>query len=58
MPARIIARDASTWYNTVTIDRGSAEMIEPDMPVITEEGLVGQDDHRLRAFVHRGADLG
>jgi rod shape-determining protein MreC len=42
MPARIIARDASTWYNTVTIDRGSAELIEPDMPVLTEEGLVGK----------------
>ncbi len=42
MPARIIARDASTWYNTVTIDRGSAERIEPDMPVLTEEGLVGK----------------
>ncbi|MHA3773328.1 rod shape-determining protein MreC [Verrucomicrobiota bacterium sgz303538] len=42
MPARIIARDASTWYSTVTIDRGSAEMIEPDMPVLTEEGLVGK----------------
>ena len=42
MPARIIARDASTWYNTVTIDRGTAEGIEPDMPVLTEEGLVGK----------------
>src|SRR4051794_39781095 len=42
MPARIIARDASTWYHTVTIDRGAAELIEPDMPVVTEEGLVGK----------------
>ena len=42
MPARIIARDASTWYNTIKIDRGSAELIEPDMPVLTEEGLVGK----------------
>jgi len=42
MPARIIARDASTWYQTVKIDRGSEEAIEPDMPVITEEGLVGK----------------
>jgi rod shape-determining protein MreC len=42
MPARIIARDASTWYHTVTIDRGSAELIAPDMPVLTEEGLVGK----------------
>ena len=42
MPARIIARDAATWYNTIKIDRGSAELIEPDMPVLTEEGLVGK----------------
>ncbi|MDQ3623816.1 MAG: rod shape-determining protein MreC [Verrucomicrobiota bacterium] len=42
MPARITARDASTWYQTVKIDRGSAELIEPDMPVLTDEGLVGK----------------
>lgn len=42
MPARIIARDPTTWYHTVTIDRGSAQMIEIDMPVVTEEGLVGK----------------
>jgi rod shape-determining protein MreC len=42
MPARIIARDASTWYNTINVDRGSAEGIKPDMPVLTEEGLVGK----------------
>ena len=42
MPARIIARDAATWYNTIRIDRGSAEFIEPDMPVLTESGLVGK----------------
>src|SRR3954453_6175623 len=42
MPARIIARDASTWYHTVTIDRGAQQGIETDMPVVTEEGLVGK----------------
>ena len=42
MPARIIARDASTWYQTVKIDRGTAEGVKPDMPVLTEEGLVGK----------------
>jgi len=42
MPAQIIGRNASTWYNTVTIDRGSDELVEPEMPVITEEGLVGK----------------
>ena len=44
MPARIIARDASTWYHTVKIDRGSADGLNPrgDQPVLTEEGLVGK----------------
>jgi len=42
MPARIIARDASTWYQKIVIDRGKAELIEPDMPVLTPEGLVGK----------------
>ena len=41
-PARIIARDASTWYQTIKIDRGSDDKIKPDMPVLTEEGLVGK----------------
>lgn len=42
MPAQIIARDASTWYQKVTIDRGAADGIKLDMPVLTEEGLVGK----------------
>ena len=42
VPARIIARDASTWYQTIKIDRGSADGLKPDMPVLTEEGLVGK----------------
>jgi rod shape-determining protein MreC len=42
MPARIIARDPSTWFQKVTIDRGSEELIEPDQPVLTEAGLVGK----------------
>ncbi len=42
MPAQIIARDASTWYNTVKIDRGEDEFIASDMPVLTEGGLVGK----------------
>lgn len=42
VPGRIIARDASTWWNTVKIDRGFKDGIGPDMPVLTEEGLVGK----------------
>jgi rod shape-determining protein MreC len=42
IPARIIARDASTWWNTVVINRGANSGIERDMPVLTDEGLVGK----------------
>jgi rod shape-determining protein MreC len=42
MPARIIARDSSTWYQKIIIDRGSEEGIEEDQAVLTETGLVGK----------------
>jgi rod shape-determining protein MreC len=44
LPARIVARDASTWYNKIVIDRGSADGLNPDgdQSVLTEEGLVGK----------------
>ncbi|MDQ6765456.1 MAG: rod shape-determining protein MreC, partial [Verrucomicrobiota bacterium] len=38
----IVTRDASTWWRTVTINRGKHDGIETDMPVVTEEGLVGK----------------
>ena len=42
IPAEVIARDASTWWHTVTINRGKEDHIETDMPVVTDEGLVGK----------------
>jgi rod shape-determining protein MreC len=42
IPARVVARDSSTWWNTVKINRGFAHGIEPDMSVLTEDGLVGK----------------
>lgn len=42
MPGRIIARDSSTWYQKIIIDRGSEEGIEEDQAVLTESGLVGK----------------
>src|SRR6201995_861764 len=42
VPAEILARDSSTWWRTVTINRGSEDGIEPEMPVLTDEGLVGR----------------
>ncbi|MEA3210884.1 MAG: rod shape-determining protein MreC [Chthoniobacter sp.] len=55
VPGRIIARDASTWYNSVMIDRGKAEGLEEEMPVLTEEGLVGKvstvSDHAAKVIL-------
>jgi rod shape-determining protein MreC len=44
LPARITARDASTWYNKIIIDRGAIDGLkeEGDQAVLTEEGLVGK----------------
>lgn len=40
--AEIVARDSSTWWRTVTINRGKKDGIEIDMPVATDVGLVGK----------------
>ena len=42
VPAEIMTRDSSTWWRTVTINRGKEDGIEADMPVVTDEGLVGK----------------
>ncbi len=42
VPARIVARDATTWWSTIKVDKGSSDGIEPDQPVLTEDGLVGK----------------
>lgn len=42
VPATVVAHDHSTWWNTIKIDRGSKEGIAPNMPVITDGGLVGK----------------
>jgi rod shape-determining protein MreC len=42
VPARVIARDPSVWFNTITIDRGSTSGVEVNMPVVTGSGIVGR----------------
>ena len=42
VPAEIVTRDSSTWWRTVTINRGKDDGIDSDMPVVTDEGLVGK----------------
>jgi rod shape-determining protein MreC len=40
--AEVVTRDSSTWWRTVTINRGKNDGIETDMPVVTDVGLVGK----------------
>lgn len=42
VPARIVTREAGTWLNSFTIDCGTNKGLKPDMPVVTDEGIVGK----------------
>ena len=39
--AAVVGRDLGTWNSTIIINRGSADGITKDMPVVTSQGLVG-----------------
>ena len=39
---RVIARDASVWFNTITINCGSSSGVALNMPVVTPGGIVGR----------------
>lgn len=40
--ARVIARDPSVWFNTITINRGSTSGVTVNMPVVSATGVVGR----------------
>jgi len=40
--AHVIKRSAAMWWNTLIIDKGSEDGIEPDRAVLTDAGLVGK----------------
>jgi rod shape-determining protein MreC len=42
VPAVVVTRDSSTWWHTITVNRGKEDGIETDMAVVTDEGLVGK----------------
>ncbi len=42
LPSRIIGRDASSWFNALFINRGSADGVKLYMPVVANGGLVGR----------------
>lgn len=40
--ARVIGRDPAQWWRTLQIDCGERDGLKPNMPVLTEHGLVGR----------------
>lgn len=42
LPAKVIGRDPSSWFNDSIINRGSADGVKLYMPVVTNGGLVGR----------------
>jgi len=42
LPARIIGRDPSIWFDSSIIDKGSLDGVKLNMPVVTDGGLVGR----------------
>lgn len=42
LPARIIGDDASSWFRTVLLDKGSRDGIREGMPVVAAQGVVGR----------------
>lgn len=41
VPAQVIGRDPSNWFGHVTINKGRRDGLRPNLPVITDEGVVG-----------------
>lgn len=42
VPARVISRDPSGWFNSIIINRGTTSGVQENMPVATPDGLVGR----------------
>ncbi len=42
LPARVVAEDASSWFRTVMIDKGSDDNVTEGLPVVVAEGVVGR----------------
>ncbi len=42
LAADILARDVNAWWQTARLNRGSADGVAPDLPVLSPDGLVGR----------------
>lgn len=41
-PANVVTRDPANWWRTMEINVGSRDGVQPNLPVLTMEGLVGR----------------
>lgn len=42
LPARVVGRSASSWFRTLTLDKGADDGILPNSPVVTADGVIGR----------------
>lgn len=42
LTARVVGKDATNWFKTVLLDRGSLEGVRRNQPVVVPDGLVGR----------------
>lgn len=42
VPARVIGRSPSNWWSTVIIDKGTEDLVDMGLAVVTPDGLVGK----------------
>ena len=42
LPAQVIGRDPSAWFDSSIINRGSLDGVKLNMPIVTDGGLVGR----------------
>jgi rod shape-determining protein MreC len=50
LPAQVIGKDLSGWFQTVVIDRGTRDGIEEGMAVVAVQGIVGQVMESSKSF--------
>jgi len=42
LAAEVVGRDPSPWFKAIIVDKGKADGIERDFPVVVSDGIVGQ----------------
>ena len=42
LPARVIGRDPSVWFDSAIVDRGTLDGVKLNMPVVSDGGIVGR----------------